>query len=101
MPFDDTTIVFKVGTKMFCLESINNKRINIKAKPEKVIELIEDYSSALPAYHMNKKHWLSIELDNFLNDKLLKQLILESYNLVISKMTKKEKEQIQSSQKRN
>ena len=92
MPFDDTTIVFKVLSKMFCLEAIDNKRINLKAKPEKVIELIETHSSILPGYHMNKKYWVTIEVENFTDNQLLKQLITDSYQLVISKMTKKEKE---------
>jgi len=94
MPFDNTTIVFKVISKMFCLESLDKKQINLKANPEKVIELIENYSSILPGYHMNKKHWITIDLDHFSDDTLLEQLIIDSYNLVITKMTKKEKEQL-------
>ena len=94
MPFDNTTIVFKVLSKMFCLESINKKSINLKADPERVIELIEEYSCVSPGYHMNKKHWISIDLEYFDNDNFLKDLIIDSYNLVISKMTKKEKNKL-------
>jgi len=96
MPFDNTTIVFKVASKMFCLEAIDDKRINLKASPEKVVELIENYSSVLPGFHMNKKHWITIELENFTDNGLLKELITNSYQLVVSKMTKKEKDQFNS-----
>lgn len=96
LPFDDITIVFKVLSKMYCLESIDTKRINIKADPERVIDLIEEYVSVSPGYHMNKKHWVTVDLDNFADVSLLKQLILDSYNLVVLKMTKKEKIELNS-----
>ncbi len=94
MPFDNTTIVFRVMSKMFCLESINKKSINLKADPKTVNKLIEEYSSILPGYHMNKKHWITVDLENFKSDKSLKTLIMDSYNLVITKMTKKEKTEL-------
>jgi len=85
-------LVFKVLTKMYCLESLGKRRINLKATPENVIALIEEYSAILPGYHMNKKHWITVELENLSDSELLKELITNSYQLVISKMTKKEKE---------
>ena len=91
-PFDDTTLVFKVLTKMYCLVSLNEKHLNIKAKPEDVISLQEEYSAIIPAYHMNKKHWITIVLDDFTDDLLLKQIIENSYKLVILGMTKKNKQ---------
>lgn len=92
MPFDENTIVFKVISKMYCLEGLSEKRINIKAEPEQVIHLIESYQGIKPGWHMNKKHWVTVELENFTDDSLLKDLILDSYELVIQKMTKKEKD---------
>ena len=94
-PFDQDTLVFKV-IKMYCLESLEKRSINLKARPENVLRLIEEYSAILPGYHMNKKHWVTIELENFTDATLLKQLILDSYNLVVQKMTKKEKEELTS-----
>ncbi len=93
-PFDEDTLVFKVLTKMYCLESLQKKSINIKANPEDVINLIEEYSGITPGYHMNKKHWITIDLEKFTHSDLLKQLILDSYNLIVRKMTKKEKEEL-------
>jgi predicted DNA-binding protein (MmcQ/YjbR family) len=90
-PFDETTLVFKVANKMFCLESLDNKSLNLKATPENVIDLIERYDSVSPAYHMNKKHWVTVNLETFDNDKLLQKLISDSYQLIVNKLTKKEK----------
>jgi len=93
-PFDKITLVFKVMNKMYCLENLDNKSINLKAEPEKVIELIEAYSAILPGYHMNKKHWITIKLEELSNDKLLKELINNSYLLIISKLNKKQKTEL-------
>lgn len=95
-PFDENTLVFKVANKMYCLESLDHKSINIKAEPEKVIELIEEYSSVKPGYHMNKMHWVTIQLDEFIDHELLKQLIINSYNLILSKISRKEREKFES-----
>jgi len=56
-PFDESTLVFKVGGKIFALTDIDLfNSINLKCDPETAIELRERYSSVLPGYHMNKKH---------------------------------------------
>lgn len=91
LPFDETTLVFKVLNKMYCLESLNRKSINLKATPENVISLIEEYQGIIPGYHMSKVHWVTVKLDEFNDNDLLKQLILDSYELIVSKMTKKAK----------
>lgn len=58
--------------------------MNLKNKPEKIQELI-DYKHFFPAYHMNKKYWISILIDNSLDENVLYKLIDESYNLVEKK----------------
>lgn len=72
-PFDDTTLVFKVGNKMFCLFGIENKNpaINLKCDPEEALFLREKYpGEIIPGYHMNKKHWNTVNLIGKLKDKL-------------------------------
>ena len=93
-PFDKVTLVFKVLTKIYCLENLQKKSINIKARPEDVINLIEEHQGITPGYHMNKKHWITIDLEKITQPNLLEQLILNSYDLIIRKMTKKEKEEL-------
>ena len=56
-PFDETTLVIKVGSKVFFLTGLNNENLefNVKCDPEKAIELRETYSSICAGFHMNKK----------------------------------------------
>lgn len=89
MPFDDKTLVFKVMGKMFALTGIETfKSINLKCDPEKAIELREKYSSVLPGYHMNKKHWNTVLVNEELNDKQILELTKDSYDLVVAKLPK-------------
>ena len=96
-PFDEHTLVFKVASKMFCLTNLNSDlSINLKCEPERCIELREEYEEIEPGYHMNKKHWNTIDLEGNLEDKFIMELIDLSYDLVYSKLTKKEKNLIEN-----
>lgn len=91
-PFDETTLVFKVLNKIFCLLSPNPPfSINLKCLPEKAIELREEYEEIRPGFHMNKKHWNTVELEGNLSWELLKEMIDDSYRLVVEKMPKKDR----------
>lgn len=95
LPFDETSLVFKVGSKMFALTDLESPFwINLKCSPEKAIELREQYPSVKPGYHMNKKHWNTIKVDGSVSDALIRQWTKESYDLVVKGMTKKERESI-------
>jgi predicted DNA-binding protein (MmcQ/YjbR family) len=92
LPFDETSLVFKVGKKMFLLTDLEGPFwINIKCDPAYAIELREQYSAVRPGFHMNKRHWNTIEIDGSIPDETLKQWIRDSYDLVIKGMTKKER----------
>jgi predicted DNA-binding protein (MmcQ/YjbR family) len=92
-PFDKTTLVIKVMNKMFALTDIDDEfSINIKCEPENAVELREKYSAVKPGYHMNKALWNTILIDGSIPDKLLYKWIDDSYNLIVDKLTKKEKE---------
>ena len=89
-PFDEETLVFKVMGKMFLLTNINQDlSMNVKCEPEKAIELREQYSSVLPGWHMNKKHWNTINIDGSISNQQLKEWIDNSYNLIVASLTKK------------
>ena len=97
-PFDESTLVFKVGGKMFCLTDLIDKfAIAIKNDPEKNIELREEYSAVKPGYHMNKKHWNTVEIDGTIPDYMLKNLIDESYDLVVMALPRKKQLEIKYS----
>ena len=94
-PFDDTALVMKVLDKMFALINIyGDLRINLKCNPEKAIELREQFTSVKPGFHMNKKHWNTVEINGSVSSDNIKEWIDDSYNLVVSKMTKKQKEML-------
>lgn len=89
-PFGPDTIVFKTNGKIFTLAGIELfESINLKADPEEAIEQREQYPSVLPGYHMNKKHWNTILMDNSIPDKLIKEWIKKSYELVNTKPPRK------------
>jgi predicted DNA-binding protein (MmcQ/YjbR family) len=89
-PFDETTLVMKAGGKMFLLVSLDADplQFNVKCDPERAIELREEYACVLPGYHMNKKHWNTIVVDGTLTNKQLKEMVLDSYNLIVKKKNK-------------
>jgi predicted DNA-binding protein (MmcQ/YjbR family) len=89
-PFDDVTLVFKAGGKMFALVGTNEVplTINLKCDPEIALELRERYDAVTPAYHQNKKHWNTVTLDGSIKAALLKEWIDASYDLVLASLTK-------------
>ena len=102
-PFDEDTLVFKVGGKMFCLTSIkqwesNEPSLNLKCDPDKAEVLRAEYEAIQPGYHMNKKHWNTIEFHSDVNDKMMYQLINDSYDLVFKSLTKKIQSEIKESE---
>ena len=89
-PFDENTLVFKVMNKMFALTGIEEFAfINLKCDPEKAIELREEYEGVTSGYHMNKALWNSVYINKDISDILIYQWIEESYDLIVSSLTKK------------
>lgn len=98
LPFGPETLVFKVMGKAFLLTGFDSNPVqfNVKCDPEKAIELRDRYACVLPGYHMNKKHWNTIVADGSVSNKLLKEWITDSYNLVISGMPKIQQKKLAS-----
>ena len=95
LPFDDRTLVFKVGGKMFALcdlEEFNS--VNLKCDPERAVELREQYDAVTPGYHMNKTHWNTVKVDGDVNGRMLQELIDHSYELIVSSLPKREREKL-------
>ena len=90
-PFGVSTLVFKVGGKIFLLVSLDAQplQFNAKCDPERAIALREQYSCVLPGYHMNKQHWNTIIVDKTLTIKQLKELVDHSYDLILKPKKKK------------
>lgn len=93
-PFDEDTLVFKVGGKMFALTSLtgwenNTPSVNLKCEPERALELRAEYDGINPGYHMSKVHWNTITINSDVPPALLKELIKHSYDLIFASLTKK------------
>ncbi len=93
-PFDEDTLVFKVMGKMFALLSLEERRLNLKCDPEKAVSLREQYDFVTPGYHMSKIHWNSIDINGRVPEKLLKDWIKESYDLIYNSLPRKIREQL-------
>jgi predicted DNA-binding protein (MmcQ/YjbR family) len=81
---------------MFALSGLKNipPKINLKCDPERAISLREEYDGIItPGFHMNKKHWNTLEITQLPKD-FLEDLIAHSYNLLVQSVTKKQREQI-------
>ena len=92
-PFDEKTLVFKVMGKMFALTDVDEfASVNLKCDPERAVQLRENYSGINGGYHMNKKHWNTVQTDGSVEDELFYELIKHSYDLVVAKLPRKIRE---------
>lgn len=92
-PFGEETICFRVAGKIFAITSYSIPlKVNLKCAPEEVIELRERYEEVKPGYHMNKKHWNTVDFEGRISDKELKIMIDNSYDLIVGSLTKKQRE---------
>jgi predicted DNA-binding protein (MmcQ/YjbR family) len=98
-PFDQDTLVFKVGGKMFALSSLSqwergDAAVNLKCEPERAQELRTQYDDIKAGWHMSKTHWNTVAINKEVLDTIIKELIDHSYELVFKSLTKKMQEQI-------
>ena len=95
-PFDEETLVFKVGGKMFALIPLEKipLQINLKCDPEKAVELREQFEDVQPGWHMSKKHWNTVILDGSIRWNDLKDWIDHSYDEVVKGLKKSERDKI-------
>ena len=93
-PFDEVTLVFKVMGKMFAVTGLEHEefKVNLKCDPEYAMELREEYEDVQPGWHMSKVHWNTVYFENDLSDDLLRSLIDHSYEMVVKKLKKADRE---------
>ena len=89
-PFGETALVFKVSGKMFALAALDEvrARVNLKCDPDLALELRDRYEQVRPGYHMNKKHWNTVEIETGIPDAELRKMIDHSYDLVAKSLPK-------------
>ena len=90
-PFGPRTSVFKVAGKMFALSRLDGVplQVSVKCEPELAVELRATYEAIGPGYHLNKRHWNTITLDGTLEDRFVRDLVEDSYDLVVSALPKR------------
>jgi predicted DNA-binding protein (MmcQ/YjbR family) len=95
-PFGPEHSVFKVAGKIFALSALEHEplRVSVKCEPELAVELRNTYREIRPGYHLNKRHWNTVALDGGLPDQLVRDLVEDSYDLVVSALSKRVREQL-------
>jgi predicted DNA-binding protein (MmcQ/YjbR family) len=89
-PFGPNVLVFKVGGKMFALAALDEvpTAVNLKCDPDLALDLRDRHQQVRPGYHMNKKHWNTVEIDTGIPDAELRKMIDHSYDLVVKSLSK-------------
>src|SRR3954454_18278309 len=93
-PFRPDNVVFKVGGKMFALLALDEipTAVNLKCDPARALELRDRYEQVRPGYHMNKKHWNTVEIAGGIPDAEIRTMIDHSYELVVQSLPKKQRD---------
>jgi len=93
-PFDEEVRVYRIAEKIFALTSETHPlRVNLKCDPIYALELRSIYEGVSAGYHMNKKHWNTVMLEETdVDEESIKELIDHSYDLVYKSLTKKKRE---------
>ncbi|MFI1106194.1 MmcQ/YjbR family DNA-binding protein [Streptomyces melanogenes] len=91
-PFGPDASVFKVLGKMFALTNLGGTPLtaNLKCDPDDAVRLRAEYPAIVPGWHMNKRHWNTVDIDQ-LPDRLVRELIEDSYDLVVAGLPKSER----------
>ena len=89
-PFGEDVLVFKVAGKMFALAPLDEvpATANLKCDPDLALELRDQYEQVRPGYHMNKKHWNTVEIESGIPEAELRGMIDHSYELVVKSLPK-------------
>jgi predicted DNA-binding protein (MmcQ/YjbR family) len=87
-PFGPETSVFKVAGKMFALSQLgaDSLRVSLKCEPGLAEGLRAAHAAVLPGYHLNKRHWNTVIIDGSIPDEAIRDMIEDSYDLVVSKL---------------
>ncbi len=89
-PFGPDVLVFKVAGKMFALAALDEvpATANLKCDPDLALDLRDRYEQVTPGYHMNKKHWNTVEIETGIPESELRKMIDHSYDLVVKSLPK-------------
>jgi predicted DNA-binding protein (MmcQ/YjbR family) len=100
-PFGPNALVYKVGGKMFALTMPDEHppSVSLKCDPLRSLELRDRYEEVTPGWHLNKKHWNTVDLSGRVPSALVRELIEHSYDLVVASLPKKTREHLKKALK--
>ena len=96
-PFGPDVLVFKVAGKMFALanlEKLPEGEVGLKCDPERVLALREAYEGVFPGPYLDKRHWNYVALHADVPAELITELVDHSYDLVVAKLPKRERDRL-------
>jgi predicted DNA-binding protein (MmcQ/YjbR family) len=98
-PFDEVTLCLRVAGKIFAITGLDSEQftVNLKCDPDEALELRERYPEVQPGWHMNKKHWNTVDFEGSLDDNILRRLIDHSYDQVVKSLKKSERQALEAS----
>lgn len=87
-PFGPDTSVFKIGGKIFAISALGGLplKVSLKCDPDLAVRLRAEHPAIVPGYHLNKRHWNTVTLDGSLPDGLVRELLEDSYDLIVARL---------------
>jgi predicted DNA-binding protein (MmcQ/YjbR family) len=87
-PFGPETAVFKVAGKIFAISRLASEplEVSLKCEPQLADQLRAVHPAVRPGYHLNKRHWNTVTIDGSIPDRMLKDMIEDSYDLIVSRL---------------
>jgi predicted DNA-binding protein (MmcQ/YjbR family) len=85
-PFGEGALVFKVGGKMFAI--VGATSVSVKCDPGYAVALREQYPAVTPGYHLDKRHWNTVELDGTVPSELVSEWIEDSHDMVVAGLSR-------------
>jgi predicted DNA-binding protein (MmcQ/YjbR family) len=102
-PFGPEHSVFKVGGKIFAISALEREplEVSVKCEPELAVALRNSYPAIRPGYHLNKRHWNTVTLDGSLPGQIVRDLVEDSYDLIVSALPKRVREELAAREARS
>ncbi len=92
-PFGPTLDVMKVAGKVFAL--LSDERVSLKCDPKEALRLRDEYPAITAGYHLNKRHWNTVDLDGSVPAEEIRWMVRHSYDLVVGKLPKEDRVRLQ------
>ena len=95
-PFGEQTHVFKVAGKIFAISHLEGDplEVSLKCEPEIAVQLRQNYDAVRPGYHLNKRHWNTVTLNASMPDRMVVEMIEDSYDLVVASLTRAQRAEL-------